>query len=1139
MARHGGNPVYAVEEVATGVPPPVGREDSPAELSRGIRYVSVHEQHVYVAGSDGCVYWYTTRGQQHAWALEGHARVSSSGKPVDKVLVLAAVRTVAVLCECTLRFFAFPTLAPVAGNALAPIRGVIQVVGDDGEPRGRNAALGFGSLCVVKRQSLLLVMVEKQAWGRVKEVPISRDAVIACRYNEVVCIATPSEYRLVNLDSGMQTPLGLPISQSTDVSSAAIRPCIAAFGTVADAIVDPAVHAPTSCVFLITSHADAGTLGAFLRADGEPTDMLIEWPSHPRAVVANYPYVCALLRNNTIHVHDLRTLQLVQTLPVPEEAGPRLLLPTEANGALLNTASSLHVVVHVPWGFTGGASTPLAPLPAAPQLPHAPLAAVSSVPMPRIPVTWAPVHVLLVCRRSVACVAQRTAASRAVDAVAAGDGTAAEEIVRHAWDGLPVTDRAALTPETSQLRAVALLLGVLHVQQARFPTAARLLAIGRIDVRFLVAKFPRFRGLLSDDAPHATMPELASHAWSMLPGSVEELVDANLAMNYSPPLEPEHAAIVTLRAQLVRRAEKMLADVVMDAIGEHGKGEGAVGGHAGELFRADAVGASGTHDAQTDVQEQIKMDTGSKSSPVSPTNHPISRGGRHSPPLSSSQSLRDTYTIPAPESPTAHSAADLAPIPLRSDPHVDIASVRAHLSYCTPDALAAELMRAHRYVLYAEALLLHGMRMHALRILRRVVDGEYVDVQDSASLRDVASVVASITGRAEADKYGLWLARHDASMGLAVLVRVEYDTGTDSRATIDALRKIDADTAHRLLEHVVLTSPQQAADLHTVLCDALVEDVVGGVSDEHAGILSAYTHSDRTETFPAFIARAVRRGDTPVARVKLLILLAYSRVLDHRALLATLAAHDELLFEQAMVLSYVGRKHDALRLLAAKVRDYHTTEIFCAQGGCAFLPALARSLAHDAGIDAYARLVDDRSVARSDERVRAELLNALLAIYMEPGAADEFRTPTAYLLTKQTQQFDTVDVLNAVPRHWPVADLRIFLLRKLRQQLHDRRHAQVVKSVAMAQSLDVAEQHWTRVRALGGVIQDEDLALDAPADVPRTDRTPPPALDVAYKHAFDTPEKSNASSRPPTPPPKTEGTAPPAAVKGAPRVEVP
>ena len=60
--------------------------------------------------------------------------------------------------------------------------------------------------------------------------------------------------------------------------------------------------------FLITSHSDHGTLGVFLRADGEPTARLVEWPSHPRAVVASPLHLVALLRNNTIHLHDLVTV---------------------------------------------------------------------------------------------------------------------------------------------------------------------------------------------------------------------------------------------------------------------------------------------------------------------------------------------------------------------------------------------------------------------------------------------------------------------------------------------------------------------------------------------------------------------------------------------------------------------------------------------------------------------------------------------------------------------------------------------------------------------------------------------------------------------------------------------------------------
>ena len=213
-----------------------------------------------------------------------------------------------------------------------------------------------------------------------------------------MCLASPSEYSLVHLDSGAQTPLGLPISQSTEVSSARIRPSIVpvAFDE----------HGERTYTFLITSHSDAGTLGAFLRADGEPTDKLLEWPSHPRSVVAEPPYVCALLRNDTIEVHDLRTMRRVQQIRVDASDDPRFLLRIVGSKTLLTSGATVdeHVVQVDDDEVGAEKAAPMLDEPGAVNLPIPPFA---------LEPHWKTVRVLLGFKRSLSCLALPTPASTA------------------------------------------------------------------------------------------------------------------------------------------------------------------------------------------------------------------------------------------------------------------------------------------------------------------------------------------------------------------------------------------------------------------------------------------------------------------------------------------------------------------------------------------------------------------------------------------------------------------------------------------------------------------------------------------------------------------------------------------------------
>ncbi|WFD35730.1 hypothetical protein MCUN1_002591 [Malassezia cuniculi] len=197
-------------------------------------------------------------------------------------------------------FFKYPSLAPAS---LPHIRGVLDVVLDEA-----GMSDGYASLCLLRRRSVSLIMVERHAWGTVRDIQLTQGAVIARRFNESLCFATATDYAVLDLDSGKTASIGLPISQATKEPSAKVRPSIV-----------PVAHGNT-CAFIITSHSENGTFGAFVQQNGEPTDRLLEWPAHPRALALEFPYLCALLRNDTLVVHDVRTMAHVQTTAVSADA---------------------------------------------------------------------------------------------------------------------------------------------------------------------------------------------------------------------------------------------------------------------------------------------------------------------------------------------------------------------------------------------------------------------------------------------------------------------------------------------------------------------------------------------------------------------------------------------------------------------------------------------------------------------------------------------------------------------------------------------------------------------------------------------------------------------------------------------------
>lgn len=482
---------YALQElVACAVP----------EHGGSARTVGAHGPNVYVGTTDGHVLWW--RREDATWCLAGQVRVSRHGKPVEKVLVMPEVDALGVLCEHVVHFYTLPALHAHARHA--PIKGVVQAVLDDAALTD-SAHAGIVSLCILKRQTMWLVMVERDAWAVLKEIPIPRDAFIAQRYNDVVCLATSTEYALVNIETGACTPLGLPISQSTMVGSAKNRP----------SIVPVPAHGDEHPSFVITSHSDHGTLGAFLRADGEPTARLVEWPSHPRAVVAAFPYLVALLRDNSVHVHDLRTLERVQALRVSEEVEARFLVRVRESDAWLERREGVPSEPVLPSN-----DWPVGPFDAA---------------------RWEPVSILLGGKVGLYALAQHTAGSQAMLEI----DTPAERQVLEA-------------PRSDEVVAAMQMLGVHHLAQARFPLAGAYLAASAFPPEMLLTLWPGVHG-----GSMLPICQAAAGLWARLPATIDDVIRAHLAWNYVPELGEEDEAVQVLHKQLRKRADDMLWDVLL------------------------------------------------------------------------------------------------------------------------------------------------------------------------------------------------------------------------------------------------------------------------------------------------------------------------------------------------------------------------------------------------------------------------------------------------------------------------------------------------------------------------------------------------------------------------------------------------
>ncbi|CAD6978718.1 unnamed protein product [Tilletia controversa] len=310
--------------------------------SSAVRCTESYDSNLYVGTSDGNLLWYTISNegsstQPPTYRLNNTTIISSVSKPVEKLILLPAISVAVVLCESLVTFYELPSFQPIPPSTLPHIKAVATVVQDDAELESGTDTDGLVSLCIIKRKHIILAKFSKERWLPIKEVPLPGGANIARRYREQLCIATTSAYSLVNLADSTILPLGLPISQSTDSPSAQVRPSILSIVPSLTSQHPMAGNSRTNssfqrrdverrgCEFLITSHAENVTLGVFVTSNGEPAPRLIEWPSHPRALVLDRTRVIALLRNDTVEIHELATVDKMATLTIPASLEPRFL----------------------------------------------------------------------------------------------------------------------------------------------------------------------------------------------------------------------------------------------------------------------------------------------------------------------------------------------------------------------------------------------------------------------------------------------------------------------------------------------------------------------------------------------------------------------------------------------------------------------------------------------------------------------------------------------------------------------------------------------------------------------------------------------------------------------------------------------
>ncbi|KAI8139926.1 hypothetical protein BJV82DRAFT_625529 [Fennellomyces sp. T-0311] len=284
------------------------------------------DTNLYLGTSDGQVLHYMLEEHgkaeevPYASRLESKVNLGFGRKPVERILVLPQVSKAVVLCDSTLSFYSLPFFDPIPVSVIPHIKGVACFSHDVAE-EGRIGEDGTIELCIVKRRVLQVLKIGELVHTK-KELPLPDGAITITRHSRNLCLADFSNYKLINLQMPNPTPL-IPTPQVPAFSS----PPTSMLGSGPQMVPRPVLAVIKADEFLVVSGNISAnnhtTIGIFADSMGSPIRGTLQWSSYPKALCVEFPYIAALLRNNTIEIHNILDQKLLQVMSMSTSFEPR------------------------------------------------------------------------------------------------------------------------------------------------------------------------------------------------------------------------------------------------------------------------------------------------------------------------------------------------------------------------------------------------------------------------------------------------------------------------------------------------------------------------------------------------------------------------------------------------------------------------------------------------------------------------------------------------------------------------------------------------------------------------------------------------------------------------------------------------
>ncbi|CAG8490970.1 5112_t:CDS:10 [Ambispora leptoticha] len=928
--------------------------------------------------------------------------------------------------DSTLSFYTLPEMSPLPVSAFPHIKGVTCFTHDLAK-EGQTEIDGSVKLCVLKKRaihefSLLENLVESS-----ENIPLPNVELgtVCCQYGASLYIADNTNYyRLVDLQCKRMIDLITPQPPE--------RGSIYGTGTF-----KPIVTVVEKGEFLLNT-----IIGQFMSSTGEPVRGTLQWTSFPRSIGVEYPYVVALLRNNTIEIHNVVDQSLVQTVQLdPAEArtisqGPGIKVWVSAllerlrweNGFAFKDDDDSHVSEgenepalnsrmndddsHVSEGENEPALNSRKDdddskvnsknLPSIPEIPQ--LDSIATVPT----------RIIIAARDSILALAPSPLILQ-VDSLL--DANRIEEGLAHADQAMTrLADNVHRERMQHELDYIYQKSGFMFISLTLFDLACDYLDRGHTDPRVVIGLFPDLKHLVNEDFSLHVYAGVKSVLDKL--GSIDDVVFQSLIKNYEPHIKPDiqsSPATQGLRKQLLTHANEML-------------------------------------------QKYLAQDRQKRKSSKSPLDRNILK--------SVDNALVRLYAT--------------------SDSRKPLISLLQDENECTLEDCEFVLKNHGKY--YALSLLYKNKKQYAktLKIWQQMIEDGKPDPDFENGLKQMTELLTQIDDSDLVWEYASWVISKDQVLGAQIFIRPNSRKPhiVEPKKVIEALGSVGYEGLTNYLEYLILRRKSEEESHHTKLLLLYIEAILRELEkEEDKAKLVKLTkefqsiNKNFSITYISFLSNRPPDDRISHARLKAIMFMQQSTRYEDKVVLEKLLESKQDLYpELAIVYGKLNEHEKSLHILVDQLKDYRGAETFCLYAGrmigmnektsVLLSPAALKRQTQD-----NQRILEDKSLIG----LRRALFLKLLKVYLEMKNGDHSVDQIIILLNKHAGYMNIVEVLGLLPEVWSIEMLSDFLIRSLRQSYHDYRESQILKGLTRGENMMVNSELYKAYEEIGPIVITPDL----------------------------------------------------------------